>query len=83
MRVTYDPAADAAYVELAGPLAAGEAATTIHSITTPGDRGEVALDFDADGRLLGVEVLHASAVLPAAVLADAVRLGPDAAQDLA
>jgi uncharacterized protein YuzE len=75
MRVTYDPAADAAYVELAGPLADGEAATTIHSITTPGDRGEVALDFDADGRLLGIEVLHASAVLPAAVLAGAVRLG--------
>ncbi|WP_307507761.1 DUF2283 domain-containing protein [Clavibacter sp. B3I6] len=75
MRVTYDPAADAAYVELAGPLADGEAATTIHSIATPGDRGEVALDFDADGRLLGIEVLCASAVLPAAVLAGAARLG--------
>jgi uncharacterized protein YuzE len=75
MRVTYDPAADAAYVELAGPIGDGESATTIHSITTPGDRGEVALDFDADGRLLGIEVLHASAVLPASVLADAVRLG--------
>jgi uncharacterized protein YuzE len=75
MRVTYDPTVDAAYVELAGPLADGQVATTIHSIATPGDRGEVALDFDADGRLLGIEVLHASAVLPAAVLADAVRLG--------
>jgi uncharacterized protein YuzE len=75
MRVTYDPAADAAYVELAGPIGGAESATTIHSITTPGDRGEVALDFDADGRLLGIEVLHASAVLPASVLADAVRLG--------
>ncbi|MBF4621367.1 DUF2283 domain-containing protein [Clavibacter sp. VKM Ac-2542] len=75
MRVTYDPAADAAYVELAGPLGDGEAATTIHSIATPGDRGEVALDFDAGGRLLGIEVLRASAVLPAAVLADAVRPG--------
>jgi uncharacterized protein YuzE len=75
MRVTYDPAADAAYVELAGPIGDGESATTIHSIMTPGDRGEVALDFDADGRLLGIEVLHASAVLPASVLADAVRLG--------
>ncbi|OUE20850.1 hypothetical protein BFL34_01668 [Clavibacter michiganensis] len=75
MRVTYDPAADAAYVELAGPLGDGEAATTIHSIVTPGDRGEVALDFDADGRLLGIEVLGASAVLPVAVLAYAVRIG--------
>ncbi|RIJ56973.1 DUF2283 domain-containing protein [Clavibacter phaseoli] len=75
MRVTYDPAADAAYVELAGPVGDGEAATTIHSIATPGARGEVALDFDADGRLIGIEVLHASAVLPAAALAGAVRIG--------
>ncbi|MFT7767042.1 DUF2283 domain-containing protein [Clavibacter tessellarius] len=75
MRVTYDAVADAAYIALAGPVGDGEAATQIHSITTPGDRGEVALDFDADGRLLGVEVLHASAVLPAAVLAEAERIG--------
>jgi uncharacterized protein YuzE len=75
MRVTYDAAADAAYVSLVDTIGDGEAATQIHSITTPGDRGEVALDFDADGRLLGIEVLHASAVLPAAVLAGAVRIG--------
>jgi uncharacterized protein YuzE len=75
MRVTYDATADAAYVSLVDTIGEGEAATQIHSITTPGDRGEVALDFDADGRLLGIEVLHASAVLPAAVLADAVRIG--------
>ena len=74
MRVTYDPVADAAYVELAGPIGDGEAATAAHSISTPGGRGEVTLDFDADGRLLGIEVLRASAVLPAAVLADAVRI---------
>ncbi|PPF55698.1 hypothetical protein C5C13_12100 [Clavibacter michiganensis] len=78
MRVTYDAVADAAYVSLAGPIGDGEAATTIHSITTPGDRGEVALDFDADGRLLGIEVLHASAVLPASVLADVVRIASEA-----
>jgi uncharacterized protein YuzE len=75
MRVTYDAAADAAYVSRVETIGDGEAATQIHSITTPGDRGEVALDFDADGRLLGVEVLRASAVLPAAVLADAMRIG--------
>jgi uncharacterized protein YuzE len=75
MRVTYDATADAAYVSLVDTIGEGEAATQIHSITTPGDRGEVALDFDADGRLLGIEVLHASAVLPAAVLAGAVRIG--------
>jgi uncharacterized protein YuzE len=60
MRVSYDVAADAAYIELAGPVGDGEAATTIHSITTPGDRGEVARNSDADGRLLAIEALHAS-----------------------
>jgi uncharacterized protein YuzE len=75
MRVTYDAAADAAYIALGGPIGDGDVGATIHSITTPGDHGEVALDFDADGRLLGIEVLHASAVLPAAVLAEAERIG--------
>ncbi|MFT2691530.1 DUF2283 domain-containing protein [Clavibacter zhangzhiyongii] len=84
MRITYDASVDAAYIYLTGIIGDGDAATTIHSIMTPGDRGEVALDFDADGRLLGIEVLHASAVLPAAVLAGAVltgaeRIGSDAA----
>ena len=83
MRLTYDPSADAAYLHLADPIGDGESATQIHSITTPGDRGEVALDFDADGRLLGIEVLHASAVLPTRVLADAERLKHDAEKDLA
>jgi uncharacterized protein YuzE len=82
MRVTYDPVADAAYVELAGPIGDGESASTIHSIMTPGDGGEIALDFDADGRLLGIEVLHASAVLPAAVLAEAERIGSSPVDDL-
>jgi len=75
MRVTYDAVADAAYIALAGRIGDGEVASQIHSLLTPGDRGEVALDFDADGRLLGIEVLRASAVLPAAVLAEAERIG--------
>lgn len=75
MRVSYDASVDAAYVELTGPIAAGGVASQIHSLVTPGDRGEIALDFDADGRLLGIEVLRASAVLPESVLADAVRIG--------
>ncbi|MFT2707646.1 DUF2283 domain-containing protein [Clavibacter zhangzhiyongii] len=84
MRITYDASVDAAYIYLTGIIGDGEVDTTIHSLLTPGDRGEVALDFDADGRLLGIEVLHASAVLPAAVLAGAElagaeRLGSDAA----
>jgi uncharacterized protein YuzE len=75
MRVTYDASVDAAYVHLTGAIGDGEVASQIHSLLTPGDRGEVVLDFDAEGRLLGIEVLNASAVLPAAVLAGAERIG--------
>ena len=74
MRVTYDAVGDAAYVELAGPIAAGGVASQTHSLVAPGGGGEIALDFDADGRLVGLEVLNASAVLPESVLADAVRI---------
>ena len=68
MDLTYDPEADAAYVALGGPIAPGGAAQQIHSIATPDGRGEVTLDFDTEGRLLGVEVLNASAVLEPGVL---------------
>jgi len=35
--------------------------------------GQINLAFDADGRLLGIEVLDASKTLPASFLADAER----------
>ncbi|UFN49136.1 DUF2283 domain-containing protein [Roseomonas sp. OT10] len=57
-RTTYDPAADALYVSLA-PIAPGAVAETRE--VAPG----VFLDFDAEGKLLGMEVLDASARLPA------------------
>ena len=65
MRVTYDEEADAAYITLVGrELRPGEAAFQSDMIDTPGDRGTLIADFDIDGRLLGIEVLAASSVLP-------------------
>ena len=52
---TYDPEADAAYVHL------GDAAVTDSEEVAPG----VVLDFDSDGRVVGVELLNASKTLAA------------------
>jgi len=59
---TYDGEADAAYLGF-GPIQAGESARQIPLTLPDGLRGEVILDFDADGHLLGVEVLQASTLL--------------------
>ena len=69
MQVTYDPEADAAYITLVNhELRDGEAVYQSDMINTPGERGTLIADFDADGRLLGVEVLAASTVLPAELM---------------
>lgn len=68
MRITYDADADAAYIAVVDDVPAGAATQQVHSIATPGGRGEVVLDFDAHDRLLGVEVLGARAVLAPEVL---------------
>ncbi|AJW79005.1 DUF2283 domain-containing protein [Clavibacter michiganensis] len=73
MKITYDTAADAAYIQVVPDIKPGQSAEQIHSIATPGNRGEIVLDFDSDGRLLGVEVLQAGDVLSAEVLAAAER----------
>ncbi len=58
VRITYDPAADAAYIHLtSGPLSPGRATT--QASTPPGTEGVVALDWK-DGRLVGIEILDAS-----------------------
>lgn len=74
MHLSYDAQADAAYIRLGGPLAPGQASQQLHSIQTPGGRGEITLDFDEAGHLLGIEVLLASAVLSPDVLATATPL---------
>jgi transposase/uncharacterized protein YuzE len=61
VRITYDPAADAACIHLtSGPLSPGR--TTLQAPTPPGASGFIALDWK-DDRLVGIEILDASARL--------------------
>ncbi|MGH9660586.1 MAG: DUF2283 domain-containing protein [Bryobacteraceae bacterium] len=72
MRITYDPFADAAYIYLVDSISPGGV-----NWTEPGDPAGIAsgvnLDFDVQGRLLGIEVLDASKTLPQSVLDRAER----------
>ncbi len=63
MSIRYDPEADAAYISIGREPAAGEAVSQIAQLRNPLGRGEVILDFDAAGHLIGVEVLTASELL--------------------
>ncbi len=65
LRVTLDPNADAAYAYLTD-VPAGAAVT--HRVVGVAARGDVVLDFDREGRLLGVELIGASSVLPVDLL---------------
>jgi uncharacterized protein YuzE len=72
MKLTYSERVDAAYLYLAGEDA-------LAARTYPCDPAQagamINLDFDANGRLIGIEVLDASKVLPADMLATARRIG--------
>ncbi|MBI2137101.1 DUF2283 domain-containing protein [Candidatus Woesearchaeota archaeon] len=63
MKLEYDKAADAAYIYLVYPIGKGEAKKTVEL------RENIILDFDAKGKLLGVEILNASTVLNRKALA--------------
>jgi uncharacterized protein YuzE len=71
MRLTYDDEADAAYLELED-IAEGTAVENV-VVERPG-RGDIVLDFDAAGRLLGVEVIGATGLLRPTALDAAERL---------
>lgn len=74
MRITYDPDVNAAYIYLSRDRYAGVAAKTY-----PCDPIEVGgminLDFDDDGRLIGVEVMDANKMLAPEILAEAEQRG--------
>lgn len=57
MRFEYDKDVDAAYIYLEGSIADGEVKKTIEL------NDNIILDFDKNGKLLGVEILSASKVL--------------------
>ncbi len=66
MRFTYDGEADAAYIYLVD-IPPGGAKKTYVCDAEEVD-GMINLDFDAEGRLLGIEVLNASRKLPRGLL---------------
>lgn len=59
MRVTYDADADAAYIYLVAEIPAGGVVRTV-PVDPREINGMINLDFDADGLLVGIEVLDAS-----------------------
>lgn len=67
MTITFDPEADAAYIPIGDGPGPGEAVRQIADISGPAG-GEIILDFDAEGRLLGIELLGATLLLRPEVL---------------
>ncbi|MGW0842780.1 DUF2283 domain-containing protein [Streptomyces sp. NPDC002787] len=74
LKVTYDRTADAAYVYFIDPQARAKA-THMHPCDPVKVGGMINLDFDEQGRLIGVEVLAAGAKLPPYLLESAERDG--------
>lgn len=72
-RVTYDAKANAAYLYLTEPQAARRVGRMYPCDPIAVD-GMINLNFDDDGRLIGVEVLGASTKLPRYVLDQAERI---------
>jgi uncharacterized protein YuzE len=69
MHMSYDSEANAAYFTIDQEIPDSSAIENV-VVERPG-QGDIALDFDADGRLLGVEVIGARELLSADVLATA------------
>ncbi|MCT1479382.1 DUF2283 domain-containing protein [Microbacterium sp. p3-SID336] len=77
MHVRYDPEVDAAYLTVGREVQAGEAVAQVSEIRNPHGVGEIILDFDADGHLVGVEVLQASKLLRSDDLDRAQRISDE------
>lgn len=69
MHMSYDSEANAAYLTIEQDIPGGSAIENV-VVERPG-QGDIVLDFDANGRLLGVEVIGARELLSADVLATA------------
>ena len=72
MRITFDRSANAAYIELTAAGPAGIVKSEI--VAPPHMRGTINLDFNKSGRLIGIEILNATRLLPAEILEGAERL---------
>lgn len=71
MRMTYDSQADAGYVYLVEQIGHGEVA---RSQPVELEHGCLVVDLDADGRLLGIEVLGAASLLRKETIAAAQNI---------
>jgi len=67
MRLAYVASVDDAYIYFVDHIGDGAVSETYPCEPRGGD-GSINLDFDASGRLLGIEVLGARSVLPAEAL---------------
>lgn len=62
MNFDYDPEADAAYLAIVQPGALSE--RQISGITTEKMEGEIEIDIDENGKIIGIEFVNASLILP-------------------
>lgn len=74
MKVTYDKSVDAAYIYIEDNFARRAVAKTYCCDPREVD-GQINLDLDAHGRLLGIEVLDASKKLPASIMQELADVG--------
>lgn len=72
MRITYDPDADAAFLYLIDEIASGQV-TRSEMCDLEIREGAVILAWDAEDRLLGIEILGASRLVPPEILEEADR----------
>ena len=68
MKFTYDKEADAAYIYLEDSIADGESEKTIEL------NDNIIVDFNKNGKLLGIEILSASKILNKKSLLEAQSL---------
>jgi uncharacterized protein YuzE len=73
MHVTHDPDMDVAYIHLKEFLLGFRVSVHQHVVEEPDMPGMIVLDFDKNGRLIGIEVLGATKALPAELLRSAKR----------
>ncbi len=66
MKITYDKSADAAYIYLEDRI--GEAGISKTYMCDPKEVGMINLDFNTEGKLVGIEVMDASKRLSPEVL---------------
>lgn len=71
MRITFDAEADAVYISLVPEIEPGR---SVRNVEIESTGGSVVLGFPSAGVVLGVEVLGATKLLDATLLASAVRI---------